>query len=76
MPVRARSWRFLSRIEAAQSRFEIAFGVDQEIGRHDDMIALRHALLDFHAAIATPPELDCARFEPTLAFVDQHWSAP
>ena len=58
--------------EALQRRFEIAFGVDQEVGRDDDLFAFGDAVAYFDIAAAAAAELDVARLEPALALVDEH----
>ncbi len=58
--------------EALQRRLQIAFGIDQEVGRDDDGLAVDDALADLDIAAAAMAELDVARLEPALSFIDKH----
>jgi hypothetical protein len=58
--------------EAADRRFQIAFGVDQEVGRHHHLLARLHALDDLHIGVAARAKLDLTRLEAPFAFLDQH----
>jgi multidrug efflux pump subunit AcrA (membrane-fusion protein) len=57
--------------KAFQGGLQIAFRIDQEVGRNDNWLAVDDALPNLH--ISGPPvaELDLARFEAPLPLVDE-----
>ena len=59
-------------IEALQRGAQIAFGIDEEVGGGDHLLARLEAVSDLDIAIATTPELDGARLEAALALGNQH----
>src|SRR5258708_32315595 len=58
--------------KALQRRLQVAFRVDQEVGRDDDWLAAGYALPNLHITRASVAQLDFARLEAALALVDEH----
>ena len=56
--------------ESSDRRFEIALGVDQEVGGDHDAFAFFHPVDNFNIAIAARTELDFAWFEAAFALLD------
>src|SRR6476646_9008429 len=56
--------------EALKRALEIAFGIDQEVGRRDDGFAVGDAFTDFHVTGASMAKLYGARLEPAFTSID------
>jgi hypothetical protein len=58
--------------ETADSRLEVAFGVDQEVGGDHHLLASAHPFAYLDLVIAAGPELHFARLEATLSELHQN----
>ena len=58
--------------EGLQSRLQVAFGIDQEVGADHDLLVLGDALQDLGIAVGPAADFDLARLVAAFATLHQH----